>query len=154
MIRKILLFIPLIIVLMTAGCGKENTAGIEAQMPEAAPDETVQKGEFNVFDPKWNWIKWDADADGREEELQFENHDPGDEAPGYIQVTLYTNDGDQENVINNAYGFRGIYAKTDDQGPYLQIFYNKGDYYSHSEEGECTLRLENGYIVIEEVESE
>ena len=140
---------------MIPGCGKEPEAQEEPQLVEPAPDPQFSgRGDFYVFNAKWNSIRWDADGDGKKEELEFESIDLGDEAPGYIQVTIYTNDGDQENVINNAYGFRGIYDKKDDEGPYLQIFYNKGDYYSHDAEGECNLRLRGGYIVIEEVEKE
>ena len=114
--------------------------------PEAAPKYEYATGDFDVSNPKWNQIRWDADGDGVEEELLFEYQDNGDEAPSVIEITLYTDDGEYNAVIDRAYGLTRILEKEDAEGPYLEINYTMGDYYAHNSEGRCILRFRNGAL--------
>ena len=116
---------------------------------ETAPDDTGRAGDFDIPNPAQGFIAWDADGDGAEEELHFCFHDQGDEAPGYIEFTLYTNQGEQEALLDRAYGINRIFSENDGEGPYLEIRYAMGDYYSHDTESTCTLRLRDGALVLE-----
>ena len=135
----------------TAGTDEPADSGTDEP---AAPgtDDSSDPGDFDVSDPKWNWINWDADGDGTEEEIEFEYEDQGDEAPSFIAVTLYKGSGEIEGLIDRAYGLNRIFAKEAADGPYLEIHYEMGDYYSHDAEGQCTLRLVDGELVIEGAE--
>ena len=131
--------------------GTENGQPDETAGTDAAGDgsgQTGEAGDFDVSHPKWNWINWDADGDGTEEELEFTFHDLGDEAPGYIEITLYAGAEELDNMIDRAYGLNRIFAKEDAEGPYLQIYYAMGDFYSHDAEGECILRLRDGELAV------
>ena len=125
---------------------------LEAQFLIAGPAETEESSDFDVSNPKFNWINWDADGDGEEEELSFEYHDLGDEAPSYIEIILYKGSEQVENILDRAYALRSIQAKEDKEGPYLVIDYDQGDYYSHDAEGRCFLRYRDGEIILEEEE--
>ena len=129
----------------------DTTAGTD-EPADPGTDDSSDPGDFDVSDPKWNWINWDADGDGTEEEIEFEYEDQGDEAPSFIAVTLYKGSGEIEGLIDRAYGLNRIFAKEDADGPYLEIHYEMGDYYSHDAEGQCTLRLVDGELVIEGAE--
>ena len=118
---------------------------------DAVLESEYLTGDFDLTDPLANEISWDADGDGTEENVLFEYNDQGDEAPSFIAVTLYKEDSETESIIDRAYALKRIFAKEDDDGPYLQIFYESGDYYSHDAEAECSLRLEGDELVIEEV---
>lgn len=115
---------------------------------EVPPDNSGKTGDFNVSNPRWNKINWDADGDGTEEELLFEYEDQGDEAPSFIRITLYDEDGEQEIILDRAYGLNRIFAKEDADGPYLEVYYEMGDYYSHDAEGRCILRLRGGSLIL------
>ena len=148
----------LVLALFLAGCSKsaepEKVSEPEptvVEEPEPA-DDSSDPGDFDVSDPKWNWINWDADGDGTEEEIEFEYEDQGDEAPSFIAVTLYKGSDEIEGLIDRAYGLNRIFAKEDADGPYLEIYYEMGDYYSHDAEGQCTLRLVDGELGIEGAE--
>ena len=157
--RFVVFSLVFILILMLAACAKSPA---EEPAPEPEPTETTtgkdepepqtssEPGDFDVSGPKWNWINWDADGDGTEEEIEFEYEDLGDEAPSYIAVTLYKGGEEIEGMIDRAYGLNRIFAKEDADGPYLEIDYDMGDYYSHDAEGHCTLRLIDGELVIEE----
>ena len=127
---------------------------METVVPEntTAAENDHSEGDFDVSNPKWNSINWDADGDGTEEELFFEYHDNGDEAPSIIEVTLYLKNDELQTMIDRAYGLNRILAKEDAEGPYLQIDYVMGDYYSHDAEGHCILRLTDGELVLTEGE--
>ena len=118
--------------------------------PNAQPESMYATGDFDVSDPKWNRILWDADGDGTEEELVFEYQDNGDEAPSYIEVTLYIGGEELSAVIDRAYGLNRIFSKEDEHGPYLEIYYAIGDYYSHDAEASCLIRLQDGAIVVQQ----
>lgn len=111
-------------------------------------DYTGRIGDFDISNPQWCWISWDADGDGKDEELEFHFEDLGDEAPSYIDIMMYAENGEQEIILDRAYGVNRIYAKEDDEGPYLQIYYDMGDFYSHDTEKNCILRLENGHLTL------
>ena len=153
----------------SAGCGQktqetevqttvvESTELSTAQtMETVVPENTTaaendhSEGDFDVSNPKWNSINWDADGDGTEEELFFEYHDNGDEAPSLIEVTLYLKNDELQTMIDRAYGLNWILAKEDAEGPYLQIGYAMGDYYSHDAEGQCILRLTDDALALSE----
>ena len=119
----------------------------------AAGFEEESVGDFDVSGPKWNSINWDADGDGTEEEVLFEYQDLGDEAPSYIQVTLYFDDEQLENMIDRAYGLTRIFAKEDEEGPFLLVGYTMGDYYSHDAEEQCILRLRDGNLILEDADA-
>ena len=116
--------------------------------PGGRPLGAYATGDFDVSDPKWNQINWDADGDGAEEELLFEYLDNGDEAPRVITITLYRNGGVLETEIDRAYGLSRVLAGENAQGPYLQIDYAMGDYYAHDAEGRCILRLLDGELIL------
>ncbi len=130
----------------------EQTTENRVPTAAAATETDRSDSDFDVSNPKWNSINWDADGDGTEEELLFEYHDNGDEAPSVIEVTLYLKDNEPQNWIDGAYGLNRILAKEDAEGPYLEIFYVMGDYYSHDTEGQCILRLTDGKLVLTEGE--
>lgn len=106
--------------------------------------------EFDVSHPKWNEIEWDADGDGTKEEVEFEYEDLGDEAPSYILVTLYAGNKEMETMIDRAYGLNRITAEEDEEGPFLLIEYDIGDYYSHDAAARCILRLRGRELILEE----
>ena len=62
---------------------------------------------------------------------------------------MYKGDETLEAVIDRAYGLSRILAEEDAEGPYLLIDFAEGDYYSHEAEGQCTLRLRGGELVVE-----
>ena len=126
----------------------EQTTENRVPATAAATETDRSDSDFDVSNPKWNSINWDADGDGTEEELLFEYHDNGDEAPSVIEVTLYLKDNEPQTWIDGAYGLNRILMKEDAEGPYLQIDYVMGDYYSHDAEGHCTLRLKDGELVL------
>ena len=105
------------------------------------PKEPSGDSGFDVSGPKWNWIDWDMDSDGETEEICFEYQDLGDEAPSYIQITLYDGNEQLEEIIDRAYGLIEVLPMEDTEGTYLQIRYMMGDYYAHDAEGQCTLRM-------------
>ncbi|MBQ6469868.1 MAG: hypothetical protein IJJ50_07450 [Lachnospiraceae bacterium] len=124
------------------GSGNSAAAGGSAAAGSSAETD------FDVSDPKWNWIKWDADGDGVKEEISFEYNDLGDEAPSYIQVTLYKGNKELEGMIDRAYALKKIVVREDDDGEYLLVDYEMGDYYSHNAVGQCTIRLRDGKLEV------
>ena len=130
--------------------GGSDTSGPQSSASgnagQSAPAVSEKSGDFDISNPQWCWINWDADGDGTEEELEFKFEDLGDEAPGYVLITLYAESGQQEAWLDRAYGLKRIFSKEDAEGPYLEIWYEMGDYYSHGSEGMCELRLIDGRV--------
>ena len=116
----------------------EDSSEESKEEPKKEPSDSSG---FDVSNPKWNWINWDMDGDGEMEEICFEYVDLGDEAPSYIQITLYDGNEQLEEIIAQAYGLIEILPMEDAEGTYLQIRYDMGDYYYHDAEGQCTLRM-------------
>lgn len=154
-------FIVLMLAFSALGCGQASrepatqtgTAGsaglsTEYMAPSDVTEDDSSGSGFDVSGPKQNWIDWDADGDGVKEELLFEYHDNGDEAPSVIEITLYREEVRLQAVIDRAYGLNSILAKEDAEGPYLLIGYAMGDYYSHDAEGQCILRFADGDLVL------
>ena len=143
--------------LIFVACGNKGKESVTENTTEndtsatAAPTEgttaTADTGDFEISDPKWFWIKWDADGDGTEEELEFKFQDNGDEAPSVIEVTMYKGDDTITGWIDRAYGITHILAKEENDKPYLEIAYEKGDYYGTGD-GVCQIKLENNDIVV------
>ena len=143
--------------IMTAACEKkepvavtewtseENTSDTETATEE--PTTAEINSDFEISDPKWVWIKWDADGDGTEDELEFRFHDNGDEAPSVFEITLYKGDDKLTGWLDRAYSIYAIRDKEDATGPYLEIPYEKGDYYN-TETGVCTVRFVDGHLEI------
>ncbi len=173
--RTSVLFLMVLLITLTAACGKSTSsepasipapapqepadtagsdAGADVEKPDAGKSEPDagspdEPGDFDVSGPKFNWINWDADGDGKEEELCFEYIDQGDEAPSMIEVTLYGDKEEQKAYIDRAYGLRRIFAREDEDGPFLDVAFDLGDYYGHGAEGHCTIRLRDGEFVVE-----
>ncbi|MCR4712349.1 MAG: hypothetical protein K5707_08615 [Clostridia bacterium] len=157
----LIIVLSVILVLTLIGCGNDQKKPTEPAEPEpqAEPAEPVdsepadsgsdESGDFELTHKKWEWIDWDADGDGTEEKLEFEYHDQGDEAPSYIEVTMRLGNKELEDMIDRAYGLKRIYAKEDEEGPYLEIVYAQGDYYGHDAEAICTLRVRKGKLILE-----
>ncbi len=106
-------------------------------------------GDYIIPDPGWGFISWDADGDLTDDGLGFTFQDLGDEAPGYMEFSLYIGSDVLQATLDRAYGLTGICSKADEEGPYLEITYYMGDHYSHSTESTCTLRLRDGALVLE-----
>ncbi len=158
--KRFLIITSLFSTLLLSSCGKEenvihlyvteeitqsteavNTASID----DATPTDT---GDFDITDSRWAMIRWDADADGTEEEISFKFVDQGDEAPSVVEIDLYKDEDAYEAFIDMAYGINSIYKKEDTDGQYLLINYKYGDYYS-TKNAECTLRFIDGDIKLD-----
>lgn len=112
---------------------------------EGTPIPFDNRGPFNFF-------TWDADGDGEPERFDAEFYDNGDEAPSAFEVSCVAKDWSSA-WIDRCYGLEELRAMSDEQGDYLLITYQQGDYYYHDNLAQCTLRLVGGELIIEELET-
>lgn len=133
----------------TTATTEATTAGNVTESTTASTSDAGGTGDFAIDNPTWFWIKWDADGDGTEEDVEFRYYDNGDEAPSVIEVTIYKGNDQITGYMDRAYGINKIYSKKGDDGPYLYIFYDQGDYYNTAP-AECTLELNGDKIDITE----
>lgn len=92
---------------------------------------------------------WDADGDGVREHVWADYIDNGDEAPSVYSIRVFSETMDVEGYVDRAYGIEKMEAGKDERGPYLTMHFLEGDYYSHDREATCTLRVEDGKLVVE-----
>lgn len=133
-----------------------NTGDPESDSQEPAADGTTAEkgdtngGDFALTGQKWEWIYWDGNKDGEEEQLSFEYVDNGDEAESFILVTLEVG-GSSEAYIDRARRIVRIYDKEDEEGPYLLVEYNYENKLSEKADMECIVRLREGAVVVEDM---
>ena len=163
-------FLPLLLViLLLVSCTKTNpfAPGAEASSETGGSEESKEPvtedssegsdsseetessaapSGFDVSSPLSNWIQWDADGDGEAEELCFDPVPLGDEAPSYIEITMYKGNDQFSGIMDNAYGLIEVLPMEDEEGPYLQIRYFMGDYYDHDHEASCKIRYQDGAL--------
>lgn len=169
MMRRKYLLVLIVMMALFTGCGKQaSTAQTESSVSEdmladssesddsfwedesfLEPDSTGAIQTFDISDSQNFIIYWDMDVDGTAERVEFDFDDQGDEAPSCIVVTLFTQDERMHGYIDSCYGIDTIFEKEDEDGRYLDIYYSSGDYYFHDNQSQCTLRVEDGEIVLE-----
>ena len=139
--------------------GTEETSNIEepeSSSTGSANDNTSKEegdtngGDFVLTGQKWEWIYWDGDKDGEEEQISFEYVDNGDEAESFILVTLEVG-GSSEAYIDRAARIVRILDKEDEEGLYLQVEYNYENKLSETADMKCIVRLRDGEVVVEEL---
>ena len=113
----------------------------------SAKDGDTNGGDFSLTGQKWEWISWDGNKDGEEEQISFEYVDNGDEAESFILVTLEVG-GDSEAYIERAARIVRIFDKEDEVGPYLLVEYNYENAITEKADMECIVRLRNGAVVV------
>ena len=140
--------------------GTEDSSNIEEPgdyIAVTADDSTntnegdTNGGDFALTGEKWEWIYWDGDQDGEEEQISFEYVDNGDEAESFILVTLEVG-GSSEAYIDRAGRIVRIFDKEDEEGPFLLVEYNYENVLSEKAEMECIVRLRDGAVVVEGIE--
>ena len=126
----------------------ETVTSSSAQIDADAEAGDTNGGDFSLTGQKWEWIEWDGDEDGDKEQISFEYIDNGDEAESVILVKLEGEDS-PEAYIDRARRIVRIYAKEDEEGPYLQVEYNYENHLTEKADMECIIRIQNKTIVIE-----
>lgn len=124
----------------------------DGEPADKEPVDPTGGGDFDVSGAKWVWIDWNADGADDDEQMEFEYHDNGDEAASVIEITLYHGDDQIQGWIDNAYKINRILSLENEAGPYLQVDYQMGDYYSHDNEGHCYVSFVDGELKVEYVE--
>lgn len=127
-----------------------DTAGAAADSTGARKGDP-NGGDFALTGQKWEWIYWDGDRDGEEEQISFEYVDNGDEAESFILVTLEVG-GDSEAYIDRARRIVRILDREDGEGPYLLVEYNYKNVLTEKADMECIVRLRDGAVVVEDVQ--
>ena len=127
-----------------------NTAGSAADSSSTKEGDT-NGGDFVLTGKKWEWIYWDGDKDGEEEQISFEYVDNGDEAESFILVTLEVG-GESEAYIDRARRIVRIFDKEDEDGPYLLVEYNYENTLTEKADMECVVRLRDGAVVVEDMQ--
>ena len=129
-----------------AGTSTEPASG-----GEEGKDGDTNGGDFVVTGKKWEWVYWDGNEDGKEEQISFEYNDNGDEAASYILVKLEVG-GSSEAFIDRAGRIVRIFDMKDEEGPYLLVEYNYENRLTEEADMQCIVRLRDGELVVEEVE--
>ncbi len=112
---------------------------IEMAEAQAAKGKQITLVDGNIF-------SWDVDGDGTDETFSVTYHDNGDEAPNQIEIQGVSS-WYGSTWIDAAYSITDMYARSDDQGPYLYVDYTWGDYWGHDNPGFCEIRLQDGVLV-------
>ena len=130
----------------STGSGSGSTGPTATSTNPKAGD--TNGGDFALTGQKWEWIYWDGNKDGQEEQISFEYVDNGDEAESFILVTLEVG-GSSEAYIDRARRIVRIFDKEDEEGPYLLVEYNYENRLTEKADMECTVRLRDGAVVVE-----
>ena len=165
-------YVKMIALLMTfvltatvfASCGAKETG--EASEPSAGTEESSvtdnsepakseptsedgkNGGDFDVSTPKWVWVEWDGDKDGKDELISFEYIDNGDEAESFILVTLEQDDK-SEAFLDRSRKIVRIFSKEDADGPYLEVECAYKDVPTTVADFVYKVRIKDGAIVAE-----
>ncbi len=139
-----------------AGDSTGSPADSTGTEEDGTKEDGTEKGDTNGGDhaltgQKWEWVYWDGDKDGEEEQISFEYVDNGDEAESFILVTLEVG-GSSEAYIDRAGRIVRISDREDEEGPYLLVEYNYENVFSEEADMECTVRLRDGAVVVEETD--
>ncbi len=127
----------------------EPAGGAGSADDTASPNEgETNGGDFELTGQKWEWICWDGDKDGEEEQISFEYVDNGDEAESFILVTLEVG-GSSEAYIDRARRIVRIFNREDEEGLYLLVEYNYENVLSEKADMECIVRIRDGALVVE-----
>ena len=126
----------------------ESGSSVSAADSTSAEENDTNGGDFTLTGKKWEWVYWDGDKDGEEEQISFEYVDNGDEAESFILVTLEVG-GSSEAYIDRARRIVRIFDKEDEEGPYLLVEYNYENVLSEKADRECIVRLRKGEVVVE-----
>lgn len=132
----------------------EEPAGGSTESVIGGADEEngdTNGGDFALTGKKWEWVYWDGDEDGEEEQLSFEYIDNGDEAESCILVTLEVG-GSSEAYIDRAGRIVRIFDEKDEKGPFLRVEYNYENRLSEKADMACAVRLRDGAVVVEGIE--
>ena len=113
----------------------ENTA------PEPEP-AAIDESELEDIDFTRASFRWDTNDDGTMETVLVNYYKNGDEAPDSIGLTLGRNN--DEGIIDSAYEIERVREGSDNEGPFLVIDYQCGDYYSHDSIASSQVRLVSG----------
>jgi hypothetical protein len=137
-----------------AGSSSDSTNG--KNRDENSDSSNKKEGDTNGGDhaltgQKWEWVYWDGDEDGEEEQLSFEYIDNGDEAESCILVTLEVG-GSSEAYIDRAGRIVRIFDEKDEKGPFLRVEYNYENRLSEKADMACAVRLRDGAVVVEGIE--
>lgn len=124
-----------------------DSAGPAADSTKSDKGDT-NGGDFSLTGSSLEWIHWDGNNDGEEEQISFDFIDNGDEAPSLILVTLEVG-GSSEAYIEPAGRIVRIFDKEDEEGPYLLVEYNYENMISEKADAECIVRLREDEIVVE-----
>ena len=132
--------------------GTEKGGTEEGSSKEDGTEEgDTNGGDHALTGQKWEWVYWDGDKDGEEEQISFEYVDNGDEAESFILVTLEVG-GSSEAYIDRAGRIVRISDREDEEGPYLLVEYNYENVFSKEADMECAVRLRDGAVVVEETD--
>ena len=127
----------------------ESTSSSASSSTSTDSDDGKNGGDFDVSGPLWNWVEYDLTGDGKDDLISFKYVDQGDEATCYIQVTNEDGKENRRTMIDRGYRLTRIFAKEDEQGPYLLIEYAWDASGDPEMQQECTLRLVGNEPVIE-----
>ena len=117
----------------------------EMQQEESAPVPQQADSADIALDVSGRYTRfdWDADGDGEAESFEGCFHDNGDEAPSVIKITAVIGGEEQAVWIDRAYAIVRATPKDDaEQGRYLELEYEIGDYYGHDNTAVCNLYLD------------
>ena len=136
----------------STGSPADSTGAEEGGTKEDGTEEgDTNGGDHALTGQKWEWVYWDGDKDGEEEQISFEYVDNGDEAESFILVTLEVG-GSSEAYIDRAGRIVRISDREDEEGPYLLVEYNYENVFSEEADMECAVRLRDGAVVVEETD--
>jgi len=135
----------------TAGSSSDSTNG--KNRDENSDSSNKKEGDTNGGDhaltgQKWEWVYWDSDQDGEEEQISFEYVDNGDEAESFVLVRLEVG-GSSEAYIDRAGRIVRISDKEDAEGPYLLVEYNYENVFSEKADMNCIVRIRDGAVIVE-----
>ena len=159
----IIALISVLALVALAACGQEegqtvsggatdiDAPPVEATAPEPEPAGIeIDESALEDVDFTRASFQWDTNDDGSMETVLVNYYKNGDEAPDAIGLTL-GRDND-EGFIDRAYEIENVREGSDDEGPFLVIDYECGDYYSHDTIARSRVRLVNGVFETEPVQ--
>lgn len=118
------------------------------ELKELVAQEMPKEG--SELQPQNGAYFWDATGDGMLEHMWIDVTDNGDEAPSVMNVRVFGEDLDTSAIINGGYSVNSVTLNRDDQGPYVVLDYNSGDYYSHDTPSRCVIRVVGDELRVED----
>ncbi len=121
----------------------EATSLIESSEPKVGAQNELKEENGAYF--------WDADGDGSKEHMWIDFNNNGDEAPSGMRIRVFGSNFDSSAYLDGAYTINSVRLNKDEQGPYVTLDYDQGDYYSHDHAAQCTIRVVDGKVEIKQL---